>query len=209
MSVRSLLILQEGPGHPSARWVLDGSALTIGRSDSCEVVLGDREVSRRHAAIRNEGDRWIVIDLDSRNGVRLNGNVIERATRLRDGDTIEIPPSFRFVFLDGDATAWTPEGRRLRLRVDADSRRVVLNGQPIDPPLTRVQYALIELLASEPGRMFSRQEVAARCYPEAVGGVSDLAIEGLVRRLRARLAELAPGTPIIAARKGQGFKLLV
>ena len=209
MSIRSLLILQEGPGRPSASWTLESTALTIGRSDSCDVVLVDREVSRRHASIRHEGDHWVLFDLESRNGIRLNGNAIERATRLRDGDTIEIPPNYRFVFLDGDATAWTEAGHTLRLRVDTENRRVVLNGRPIDPPLTVPQYLLIELLASEPGRVFTREEICARCYPAFTDGVSDLAIEGLVRRLRKRLAEVAPGTPIVSHKRGYGYQLLI
>lgn len=183
--------------------------MTIGRSESCDIVLGDREVSRRHAVIRSDGERWVILDLESRNGVRLNGNAVLRVTRLRDGDTIEIPPAFRFVFLDGDATEWTTAGRQARLRVDPVNRRVVLNGQQVQPPLPVPQYLLLELLASEPGRTFTRDEVLAHCYAKFSAGVSEQAIESLVRRLRKRLAAIDPDTPIIATQKGYGYRLLI
>lgn len=208
MSTRALLILQEGPGHASQRWALESRATLIGRWASCDIVLSDREVSRRHAVIRHDVDRWVIQDLDSCNGVMVNGNAIARATRLRDGDTLEIPPRYRFVFFDGDATSGT-EARKLRLRIDSEGKRVVFNGQVVEPALSIQQFMLIELLASEPGRVFTREEVSARCYPDVNAGVSNLAIEGLVRRLRARFAKVAPGTPVIAVSPGHGVRLVL
>lgn len=208
MATRALLILQDRPGQAGARWALEPGSTTIGRSAGCDIVLGDREVSRRHAVIRQEGERWILIDLDSRNGVRLNGNAIVRATRLRDGDTFDIPPHYRFAFMDGDATS-NAETQHTRLRIDALARRVFVNGQIVEPPLTVQQYRLLELLSSEPGRIFTRDEVCGHCYPDFATGVSDLAIDGLVRRVRSRLAKAAPGIPIIAVHRGHGFQLIV
>ena len=69
--------------------------------------------------------------------------------------------------------------------------------------------ASFTVTAFEPGRVFTREEVCARCYPGFTDGVSDLAIEGLVRRLRKRLADVAPGTPIVAHKRGLGYQLLI
>jgi pSer/pThr/pTyr-binding forkhead associated (FHA) protein len=54
--------------------------LVIGRDPDCALVVTDPTVSRRHAELRREGDRWVVADLGSSNGTRVNGWRIRRAT---------------------------------------------------------------------------------------------------------------------------------
>jgi hypothetical protein len=51
----------------------------LGRDESCELRFDDPLVSRRHAEIRFEHGRWWVLDLESRNGTRLDGRLVERA----------------------------------------------------------------------------------------------------------------------------------
>ncbi len=65
----------------------------IGRSRDCDVVLEDHNVSRRHAEVRPSGGSWIVRDLGSTNGVKVNGRRIEGAQSLKRGDTIELGTS--------------------------------------------------------------------------------------------------------------------
>ena len=62
----------------------------IGRSRECEVVLEDTGVSRRHAELRPDADGWVVTDLGSTNGVRVNGQDIHGAHPLHAGDRIEL-----------------------------------------------------------------------------------------------------------------------
>lgn len=64
----------------------------LGRNKSCDVVVPDANVSRRHAEIRREGDDYVVVDLDSTNGVHLNGRAVKRA-RLSDGDRLTLGTS--------------------------------------------------------------------------------------------------------------------
>ena len=71
------------------RNVLSGPVAVIGRSRDCEVVLSDPNVSRRHAEVRRDGDEWVVVDLGSTNGVKLNRRRVEEA-RLKGGDTITL-----------------------------------------------------------------------------------------------------------------------
>ena len=69
----------------------------IGRSRDCDVVLGDTNISRRHAEIRPAGTGWTVADLGSTNGVRVNGRPASGAVPLAPGDRLElgtVPMSF-------------------------------------------------------------------------------------------------------------------
>lgn len=62
----------------------------IGRSTSCQVTLDDPLVSREHARIRIEGERAIIEDLGSRNGVQLGGVPLVGPQVLKDGDRLRI-----------------------------------------------------------------------------------------------------------------------
>jgi hypothetical protein len=73
--------------------VLRSSGGVIGRSRDCDVVLSDQNVSRRHAEVRPSGGKWIVKDLGSTNGVKVNGRRIQGAQSLKPGDTIELGTS--------------------------------------------------------------------------------------------------------------------
>ena len=73
--------------------VLRSSGGVIGRSRECDVVLSDQNVSRRHAEVRPSGGKWIVKDLGSTNGVKVNGRRIQGAQSLRPGDTITLGTS--------------------------------------------------------------------------------------------------------------------
>jgi len=62
----------------------------IGRSSDADIVIAAHEVSRRHAQIAPDREGWILTDLESTNGVRLNGRPVGVPTRLVDGDVIEL-----------------------------------------------------------------------------------------------------------------------
>jgi hypothetical protein len=69
------------------RLVIAPGGAVIGRSRECDVILGDSNVSRRHAEIRpGAGGQWTVADLGSTNGVQVNGRRVTGATPLRSGD---------------------------------------------------------------------------------------------------------------------------
>ena len=68
---------------------LDGIETTIGRSKDCDIQLADPNVSRKHAEVRQEGAAYWAIDLDSTNGMEVNGRRQKRA-KLRQGDRITL-----------------------------------------------------------------------------------------------------------------------
>jgi hypothetical protein len=81
----------------SAVLLLDGRRLvvgpggaTLGRSRQCDIVLSDPNVSRQHAEIRPRGGSWVLSDLGSTNGSRINGRQVEGPEVVRPGDEIEL-----------------------------------------------------------------------------------------------------------------------
>jgi hypothetical protein len=71
------------------RTALTGVRVLVGRSRDCDVVLDDPNVSRRHVELRRQGDTWMVADLGSTNGVKVNGRRVEHAV-LKPGDEITL-----------------------------------------------------------------------------------------------------------------------
>jgi hypothetical protein len=69
---------------------LPRGATILGRSSDCHVTIEDPLVSRHHARIVLEGDRAVVYDLNSRNGVKVNGAPVKDPVELKDGDRIRI-----------------------------------------------------------------------------------------------------------------------
>ena len=68
----------------------DGARMTVGRSPSCDCVLPEDCVSRRHAELRRDGERWFLRDLGSSNGTRVNGVRVIEAIEVRPGDRLSL-----------------------------------------------------------------------------------------------------------------------
>ena len=71
------------------RRTVDKRRLVIGRSRECDVQLADANVSRRHAELRQEGASYWIVDLDSTNGLEVNGRRLKRS-KLEDGDRLTL-----------------------------------------------------------------------------------------------------------------------
>jgi pSer/pThr/pTyr-binding forkhead associated (FHA) protein len=74
-------------------FIVGSGGAVIGRSRDSDVVVDDANVSRRHAEIRPSGASWIIVDLGSTNGVRVNGRRIDGPQSLRPGDSVELGTS--------------------------------------------------------------------------------------------------------------------
>jgi hypothetical protein len=79
----------------------------IGRSANCQVTLDDPLVSREHARIRIQDHQAVVHDLKSRNGVKVQGQLIVGSVPLANGDRVRIGTQ-ELVFLEVPATAEQP-----------------------------------------------------------------------------------------------------
>ena len=71
------------------RIAVTDSPVVIGRLSTCDIPLGDPQVSRRHAEVRRDAEGFAVFDLGSTNGTVVNGTAV-RERRLVDGDELRI-----------------------------------------------------------------------------------------------------------------------
>jgi hypothetical protein len=208
----AMLILERGDQEAGRRWPLSHQRMIIGRHMDCDIVLPDRLVSRHHAHVVWDPDQqvYMVEDLRSKNGTFVNGQELTAPRTLEDGDEIQIALAFKLAFVDAGETApltfdvgAAPE----KLRIDEDTRQVIIAGQVLDPPLSPAQYRLLALLKEAQGSVVRREDVVRTVWPEAVEeGVSEQAVDALVRRLRERLAELDPDHQYIVTVRGHGLR---
>ena len=201
----ALLVLTQDD-EPQRNWSLARKVTTIGRWDDNEVVIPDRWVSRHHAEIHHQGTRYVIHDLDSKNGLYVNGTRISGSIALEDGDHIQIAPHCQLTFVDSEATA--PIFQRQRgVLIDEDTCQVWIQEKVLEPPLSNAQFALLRALADHPGRVFSRDELIPLVWlDEDPSGITDEAVNSLARRLRKRLMGIDPSQRYIYAVRGHGFK---
>ncbi len=203
-----MLVAQEGP-LKGQRWALSNT-LMIGRDATCEVVVQDRQVSRFHARLTPTAEGVMLEDLGSKNGTHHNGTELMAPVMLQDGDMVGIALAQQFLFLTSDATMPLVEGagRPGRLMIDQKSRRVWVNQQQVVPPLSAQQFKLLWLLYESQGQVISRADLVSTVWgEEQMAGVSDQALDALIRRLRDRLASLDPTHQYIDTVRGHGVRL--
>ena len=83
------------------RYALNMWETSIGRSNSCDIVIGYSTVSRFQAVISRRVDGWYVFDLNSRSGITVNGTQVEAKALLRPGDTLTFGGAkFRFAVVN-------------------------------------------------------------------------------------------------------------
>jgi DNA-binding winged helix-turn-helix (wHTH) protein len=203
-----LLIGQTGP-LKGERWILN-KTFTIGREISCEVVIPDRQVSHFHARLTPTPDGIILEDLGSKNGVHRNGIPIEGQVKLKDGDTVQIALAQQFLYLTSDATVPLSDAGITtgRLQMDLRSRRVWVDNQVIDPPLSALQFHVLRVLSDHQGQVVDRHILVSEAWgDEEAVGVSDQALDALLRRLRDRIAAIDSLHHYIVTVRGHGIRL--
>jgi Protein of unknown function (DUF3662)/FHA domain len=76
------LLLPTGDRVPLGEYIV-----SVGRQNDCTIVLGDPNVSRHHAEVRPSGEGFVVVDLGSTNGTKVNGTRVAEQP-LHDGDEV-------------------------------------------------------------------------------------------------------------------------
>jgi len=206
-----VLVVMDGP-DANQSYPIEKDQVVLGREDHCDIVLRERQISREHIKVLRNDGRYFVEDLASRNGTWVNGKKLEGTQELYDNDEIHIALAVRLQFVGSGATAplpfEVPQTLSGRLTLDREARQVFVRNEELDPPLSLPQYRLLELLYLHAGRVCTRETVVETVWPDVVGeGVSEQAIDALVRRLRDRLGELDPDHQYIVTMRGHGFRL--
>ena len=208
------LVAQSGPLN-GQRWALEDTAI-IGRETECDIIIPSRQVSRFHARITINDNGIFLEDLASKNGTHVNGENIIGPVRLEDGDNIQIALAQQFVYISSDATLplELPDLDELaktgpaRLRLEKRSRRVWVKDTEVLPPLSVSQFQLLEILYEHQGRVVSRNNLIHAVWGEENAvGVSEQALDALIRRLRDRLSVFDSEHSYIITVRGHGLRL--
>jgi len=212
-----ILVAQTGPMN-GQRWTV-ATSLVVGREPGCDIAIPNREISRYHARFTLTPEGVIIEDLGSKNGTHCNGKPVVEPILLQDGDIIQIALAQQFLYLGSDVTATIPlEGGETdtlivqptigRLRLDKRSRRVWIGNTELVPPLSVSQFHLLEMLYDRQGKVVERHDLITSVWgdKEAVG-VSEQALDALIRRLRDRLAGIDPTHSYIITMRGHGIRL--
>lgn len=209
MEEKPVLIIREGE-LTGQRWTIDQDEFVVGRGSDSHLVLPERQVSRYHIKILHKDGRYHLQDLGSKNGTHLNGEQVTGTVPLQDGDEIQIALAVKLVFVGTDATlplTFDPPLRQGALTIDESQRAVYIRGEALSPPLSLAQFRLLQLLHDAQGAVRSREDIIEVVWPGTDGiGVSEQAIDALVRRLRDRLAEVDEYNYIVTVR-GHGFRM--
>ena len=205
------LCAQSGPLQGQS-WMIK-KELTIGREPNCDVIVNDRQVSRKHARIVFNSNKLSLYDMDSKNGTMLNGEYVVDTVNLKDGDEIIIGLVQEFIVVSSDATlplGQTPSQETvaaMKLFIDQKARRVWIGEKELIPPLSVLQYKLLLYLYEHQGTVVTREEVVSAVWSEDEAvGVTEQALDALVRRLRDRLGKIDPTHDYIITVRGVGFE---
>lgn len=104
------LIIEDDEGHTTIVPLVK-EEITIGRKEGNTIRLTERNVSRHHARLIKSNGTVFIEDLDSYNGVKVNGDKITARTNVREGDLIEIGDyHFALQWIEGHGPPPTPSG---------------------------------------------------------------------------------------------------
>lgn len=203
------------PGLPTAflsengrTYPLKEGEVIIGRQPPAQLVFSFPQISRQHVRLTRGERGYSVCDLQSRFGTFLNGKPLgEETLPIEDGDELVLGGVLSLRFSDPSQTRGGKKVGRLKgVWIDPDSQDCWMDGVHINPPLSAAQMTLLRLLESKTGAFFTREQVVQAVWPEcSYEGVSEEAVDGLIKRLRARLREA--GRDPIEVRRGQGLRL--
>jgi DNA-binding response OmpR family regulator len=152
----------------------------------------------------------VLEDLGSKNGTHYAGARIATPLVLQDGDTFQVAVAQEFQFLSSDATMPLETGplHTDRLLLDMRSCQVWVNQKQMNPPLSALQFHLLWVLYQHQDQVVTRPELVSEVGgDEQSAGVTDQALDALIRRLRDRLAEMDPSHAYITTVRGHGLML--
>ncbi|WP_437713959.1 sigma 54-interacting transcriptional regulator [Sorangium sp. So ce448] len=183
-----LLVIQ---GGSSSRFFLPASgAVLVGRAAEADLRIESSAISRRHARLMVADGEVRISDLESHNGVRVNGERIEGARALRSGDVITLGEIALILRCEARVSRRVADAAQLRQRLEEEIERAADYGSPL---------AVIAVLLGDGARPEAGQRAisAVRLMDTVgLGGAAQLA--AVVPELTGDAA-LAAATDLVAA----------
>lgn len=207
-------MIQKGTPHEEGKVLSLGSdKILIGRTwqdNTPDISFDDPRISRKHAEITYEDERFILRDLmSSKYGVEVNGRPLIKGMPyvLRHNDKVSLARgtvALRFVYqseegktadladyLEKDSPIEQYEDTHEIITVDGDRREVLLDGQELQPRMTGHEFELILLLYQNQGKAVSHDDIIAwvwRDVPNQIA-ITRQDINTLAHRMRKSLGE--------------------
>jgi DNA-binding response OmpR family regulator len=206
MTANATLLIQQADGLMQ-ELPLEAERIILGRAEGCDIILPGQLISRRHASISRVDKHYVLEDLNSHNGTTINGQRLTGPWQLHDGDCIELGGLRRLFFVDDEATSTRPQAPAIGIWLDEAAQDVWVDGQRLYPRLSPAQFSLLQLLVAQAGRICTRAEIVAAIWPNTADGVSEDAIDSVIKRVRARLSEVPRGDRYVRNVRGRGLIL--
>lgn len=206
-----LLIYQRADGGEE-RVQLRQDVTTLGRSDSCTLPIALPTVSRLHARIELQHDRYVLFDAGSANGTFVNGKRITGGQQLSTGDVIWLgAEDVALGFSDPEETlVMRPNIGPPPLFIDDDAHTVKVYGLPAQ--LSPLEYGLLLHLASNPGTVCTREGSFLAVWGQPYDHTTcEDALNACIAKLRRNLRSAAQSAgqepPAITTVQRIGFRL--
>jgi DNA-binding winged helix-turn-helix (wHTH) protein len=191
---------------------LSQDVTTLGRSDSCAVAIAFPTVSRLHARIEMQHDRYVLFDAGSANGTFVNGKRLDQGHQLSTGDEIWLgSKDMPISFADPEETlVMHAQVGPAPLFIDENARTVQVYGVSVQ--LSPLEYGLLLHLAHNPGTVCTRDgcflAVWGHSYDHATcEDALNACIAKLRRNLRTSAQSVGEEAPPITTVQRIGFRL--
>ncbi|HQT94942.1 MAG TPA: SpoIIE family protein phosphatase [Thermoanaerobaculaceae bacterium] len=208
-------LIPRDPGAAAARVRVEHAALRFGRDPSCDVVIAEPTVSRRHAQASWDGREFVIEDLGSSGGTFVNGIKVQRAV-LHAGDVVRLGPRTEYLAQPEEASSaleiaagqsGSDEGGVRHLQTLLEVARAINAATVLEEVVQVVLQAAVRLLRADRGCVIliengERRTVA--CHPRGLPETSWAARSSLFDRALAERrvvhagAELSPSTSMVA-----------
>ena len=217
-----LLNLPDGTVQDLAATTVDGFANvqgTIAQSGSAGLTVksGDLAWSAEPLTVQSlatggSGSRDLllplVLSISLAAAAALGVGVVVIVRRRRRVAVVALSEAVPASIATGSLPVLVAEGlEEQELYVNTMTQQVLVKGKEIMPPLSREQYSLLAYLFENAGKLCLRDDIIHRAWPEALGGVSDEAVDALVHRVRDRLRAAGASRLYIVTIRGRGFRL--
>jgi predicted component of type VI protein secretion system len=142
---------------------LDKAILFFGRHPDCDVVItSSRKVSRKHCCVVQIDDKFVVRDLGSMNGVRVNGKVVRRQSPLRLGDSLSVGDVVFHLREGAPPKRRSPPPRRPQAAQPPSRRLDISQDVPVVIPDEEPGWSGAKPQEDEPVDIVGSDEIAAK-----------------------------------------------